>query len=221
MTLTEKAHILIVDDDEINGQVLAKHLESRGFEIHFLVDATQALETIDKGDFDLILLDILMPSINGIMLLKQIRNKYSKEELPVIMSTVVEDSSDIYDAFESGANDYINKSTNIDAATARIKGQISATILSQAQVKMKEVQAVNGLVITYHHEINNPLAIAWGQLQLLEKSSPDSEKDKFKKVFTALERIKLTLEKIKEVSENNSISFESYGKISKMIKIKK
>ena len=211
--------ILIVDDDELNSTAFAKRLERRGFHTKFVKDAKLALEVIAKEKFDLILLDIVMPEIDGISLLKQIRSKHSSEILPVIMVTVMDDSSDIFDAFEGGASDYITKPVNVDAAVSRIKGQLSVVELNQERIKKKELEAINAMVVTCHHEINNPLAIAKSELQLLAKNENKIDQEKLTKALEAINRIGLILKKIQEVSEKSEISYDLYENKTKMVKL--
>ncbi len=212
--------ILIVDDDELNSTAFAKRLERRGFWTKVVTSGSTALELIEKENIDLVLLDIVMPDLDGISLLKQIRTKHSSENLPIIMVTVIDDSSDIFDAFEAGANDYITKPVNIDAAASRVRGQLSAVELSIERVKKKEIEAINALVVTYNHEINNPLAIARSELQSLTQGDPNIDQERLNKIYVSFDRIGVILQKIKEVAEKNQISYELYANKSKMIKIK-
>lgn len=215
-----KRLILIVDDDELNSIAFAKRLEHKGFCTKVTTNSHTALEFIKKEHVDLVLLDIVMPDIDGISLLKEIRTKYSSEDLPVIMVTAIDDSSDIFDAFEAGANDYITKPVNIDAATSRIRGQLNAIELAIERTKKKELDAVNAMVVTYHHEINNPLAIAKSELQLLCQDVPDLDQESLNRIYTAFDRIETLLSKIKDIAEENKISFDLYANKSKMLKIK-
>lgn len=219
-----KARILFIDDDELNAKAFATRLERRDFSVRLLTSGESALSILETEKYDIILLDIVMPDMDGISLLKKIRSKYSSEELPVIMVTVIADSTDIYEAFEFGANDYITKPLNIDAAAARIGGQLSATKLHQANVKLREIEAISALVITYHHELNNPLAILKSEIQsILEKGKESglAETQQVNKINSALARITSTLEKIKEVADKNEVEFDKYAKNSKMVKINK
>ena len=213
--------ILIVDDDELNSTALAKRLERRGYVAKVITNGTTLLEVLEKDQVDLVLLDIVMPEIDGLTLLKQIRTKYNSDELPVIMVTVIADGSDIFDAFASGANDYITKPVNIDVAASRIKGQLSAVELLIERIRKKEIEAINAVVITYHHEVNNPLAIAKSELQLLTKAQQSVDPKNLNKVIKSLDRIEEILKKIKEVADKNQVPYEFYASKSKMVKVKK
>lgn len=217
----KKNKILIVDDDQLNSKALAQRLERRGFSIQLLEEPSRVLDILKQEVFDLVMLDIVMPGVDGLSLLKQIRNTFTAEQLPVIMVTAVNDSIDISDAFEWGANDYITKPVNIDAAVARVKGQLNVADLQQMNIKLQEAQAVAALVITYHHEINNPLAVLKSSFQSLVSEHEELNGPGVERIFQALDRIKGTLQTIKEFAEKNDIDFEPYAQTSKMLRIKK
>lgn len=213
--------ILIVDDDEINARALGQRLERRGYAVSVLTDPSQALSRLEKGGIKLILLDIVMPGIDGISLLKNIRAKFSADNLPVIMVTAIADSADILDAFDAGANDYITKPVNIDAVAARINGQLGLIELQVRRIMLKELEVMNSMVVTYHHEINNPLAIIKSELQLLGSDSKAFPEVSLKPVIDALDRISEILVKIKDTAKSGQVSYELYANKTKMIKVRK
>lgn len=216
-----KRRILIVDDDELNTVALAQRLSRRGFEVVTVFDSTAVIQLLEKENFELVLLDIVMPKKDGLTLLKEIRSKYDIHRLPVIMATVVNDSFDVSDAFKLGASDYITKPINIDAASARIRGQISNRDLFHEQEKRKELEAVQAVVVTCNHEINNPLTIALGEIQSILSMESISDKKSLSRIQSALLRIKDIVQKLKDVAESTEVEFETYDKTSKMVKIQK
>src|ERR1700694_5703643 len=98
--------LLIVDDIEDNRRLLSRRFARRGFKGIEADSGPTALDLIAQHTFDLVLLDIMMPGIDGIEVLRRIRAKHSPESLPVIMVTAKVFSKDIVDAIELGANDY-------------------------------------------------------------------------------------------------------------------
>lgn len=120
-----KARILIVDDISENRAILTRRFERRGFEIVEAEGGLAAIELIDKQSFDLVLLDVMMPGIDGIETLRRIRSRKSASMLPVIMVTAKSESDNIVDALELGANDYVTKPVDFAVALARVNTQIS------------------------------------------------------------------------------------------------
>ena len=208
--------ILILDDDVLNSKALAKRLERRDMKVTVLNDANSLFETIEKENIEMVLLDIIMPDVNGIAVLKNIREKYDRNELPVIMVTAMDDSIDVMEAFQFGANDYITKPVHVDVAVARIAAHLSIVDLHREGVQRRELEAINAMITTYHHEINNPLAIAMACLE----SDLAKEPETIKKLKSSLWRVADIVSKIKDVSENKKIEYQKYTGHTKMVKLK-
>ena len=119
------ARLLIVDDIRDNRVLLRRRFERRGFEIVEAESGLAALELIDNESFDLVLLDIMMPGIDGIETLKRIRQHRSASALPVIMVTGKTASENMVEALQLGANDYVTKPVDFAVALARVEAQIS------------------------------------------------------------------------------------------------
>ena len=89
----DQGRILVVDDNEMNRDMLAKRLSRKGFEVVQASGGRQALDLLEEESFELILLDIMMPGIDGLEVLDTIRKSYPLEELAVIMATALLSSS--------------------------------------------------------------------------------------------------------------------------------
>ena len=127
--------VLIVDDNEMNRDMLARRLERKGYFVTVAASAHELMERIKKDAIDLVLLDIEMPEISGLEGLSVIRELYSAIELPVIMVTARNQSEDIVKALSMGANDYLTKPIDFAVALARIGTQLSH---KRAQEGLKE-----------------------------------------------------------------------------------
>ncbi len=106
-----EVNILVVDDEPINLQVLANHLIANDFGITTAANGIEALAILksSKTQFDLVLLDVMMPKLSGYEVCKTIRQTYTLNELPVILLTAKNQPEDIITGFKSGANDYLTK----------------------------------------------------------------------------------------------------------------
>ncbi len=122
---TSKFTILVVDDDATTRKVLTLRIQSQGYTVKSAQDGNKALEMIDTGDIDLVMMDLNMPGMGGKELLTRVRSKKSLSQLPVIVLTVTEDRDDVLRVFELGANDYILKPGDMSVMLARIKTQLS------------------------------------------------------------------------------------------------
>jgi diguanylate cyclase (GGDEF)-like protein len=132
------ARLLIVDDIGDNRSILTRRFERRGFEVVEADSGFTAIELISRESFDLVLLDVMMPGIDGIETLKRIRSLQSASALPVIMVTAKSESSNIVDALELGANDYVTKPVDFAVALARVNTQISRKRAEQQVVVANE-----------------------------------------------------------------------------------
>jgi DNA-binding response OmpR family regulator len=108
--MPEKVKLLVVEDEDSLRTLLTSELESRGFEVQEADGGNIALEALDKNQFDLVLLDIRLPDIDGMEVLKSIRKNGRAEK--VIMLTGVDELKIAKESLSSGANDFMTKPYN-------------------------------------------------------------------------------------------------------------
>lgn len=130
-----RGRILVVDDERVNRAMLSHLLKRNGYSADEAADGEAALLKISEESFDLVLLDVVMPRMDGYTVLKELRRKFSEFELPVIMVTANNDSGQIVDAFCQGANDYVTKPIDVQVTLARIGTHIR---LKHAQVALRD-----------------------------------------------------------------------------------
>ena len=123
--MTPQATLLVVDDNELNRDVLSRHLQRQGYRVSTAADGGEALGLIAAGGYDLVLLDVEMPGMSGLEVLTRLRTAHSDTELPVIMVTARTQGPDIVEAFRLGANDYVTKPIDVPVAIARIATHVS------------------------------------------------------------------------------------------------
>jgi diguanylate cyclase (GGDEF)-like protein len=116
--------LLIVDDVEDNRTILARRFLKRGFECVEAVSGEAALEAIARETFDAVLLDVMMPGMSGLEVLRRARMRHSADELPIIMVTANAMSEDVAGALALGANDYVTKPVDFAVALARVNNQV-------------------------------------------------------------------------------------------------
>jgi CheY-like chemotaxis protein len=116
--------LLVVDDNEENRNLLARRLERHGFAVVTAPDGPLALEVVRRDSVDLVLLDWMMPGMDGMEVLRALRAAPDTADLPVLMVTAKTESADIVEALGAGANDYITKPVDFPVALARIDAQL-------------------------------------------------------------------------------------------------
>lgn len=119
-----RPHLLIVDDIADNRTILARRFERRGFDIKEAASGAEALALIETHAFDTVMLDVMMPEMDGTEVLRRIRASHPAALLPVIMVTARTQSDDVVAALQLGANDYVTKPVDFQVALARVNSQI-------------------------------------------------------------------------------------------------
>ena len=119
------ATLLLVDDDAMNRDVLARRLTRSGYKVLTADSGVAALRMIREGRIDAVLLDVMMPGLSGLETLRQLRQFRSVADLPVIMVTAKDESDDVVEALDLGANDYVTKPIDFAVALARIRAHVT------------------------------------------------------------------------------------------------
>jgi len=117
--------ILVVDDHAMNRDMLARRLEKSSHQVKTAGSGKEALEAVEAGGQDVVLLDIMMEGLDGIEVLRRIRRRHNPTELPVIMVTAKDQSEDIVHALNEGANDYVTKPIDFPVLLARVQTQLT------------------------------------------------------------------------------------------------
>lgn len=134
--------ILIVDDFLKNIQVLGTTLRENGYEIEYATGGEKALELIEKYDFDLILLDIMMPAIDGYEVCRRVRQEMKNLDIPIIFLTAKTDKESLIQGFKVGGQDYITKPFDPNELLARVQTHLelrkSRILLEDANTNLEE-----------------------------------------------------------------------------------
>jgi class 3 adenylate cyclase/CheY-like chemotaxis protein len=117
--------LLVVDDNELNRDMLSRRLGSRGFKVAVAEGGASALALVEQQDFDLVLLDVMMPGLSGIDVLQRLRERFSESDLPVVMATARDGTEDVVEALRLGANDYVTKPLDFPVVLARVETQLT------------------------------------------------------------------------------------------------
>ena len=115
------ALILIADDSETNRDILARRLEAHGYDLIMAVDGEEALACAREKLPDLILLDIMMPKMDGLAVCRHLKTDKTLPFIPIILVTARADSKDIVMGLEMGADEYLTKPVDQSALVARVR----------------------------------------------------------------------------------------------------
>ena len=129
---TAQGTLLVVDDNALNREALTRRLGRHGYTVAMAADGAEALAQIVAQPFDLVLLDIMMPGMSGLEMLRTLRAQYALADVPVIMVTAKEQSADVVAALQLGANDYVTKPIDFPVLLARVQTQLALKRATEA-----------------------------------------------------------------------------------------
>ncbi len=136
----EPDRVLIVDDNEVNRDLLAKRLQRQGYEVTVASNGFEALEILGSMSLDLVLLDIMMPQMNGYQVLETLKADPALRHIPVVMISAVNDIDSVVRCIELGAEDYLSKPFNPVLLKARINACLEKKRLrDQEQAYLKKL----------------------------------------------------------------------------------
>lgn len=133
------AHILVIDDDTALAEMIGIVLEAEGYKASFCADGNLALDTFNSVNPDLVLLDVMLPGMDGVQICSKIREK---SDVPIIMLTAKTDTVDVVAGLEAGADDYVSKPFKPKELMARVKARLrriedtSIEVLSVGDLKI-------------------------------------------------------------------------------------
>jgi DNA-binding response OmpR family regulator len=157
----ERGFVLVVDDNEMNRDVLSRHLERQGHTVAVAEGGHQALEMVSTQSFDLVLLDIMMPEMNGYQVLQRLKSAGTWRDIPVIMISALEDIDSVVRCIEMGAEDYLPKPFDPVLLRARIDASLEKKRLRDQEVEyLRNVALVTDAAAAVQAEAFDPEDLA-------------------------------------------------------------
>ena len=148
----QNVKVLVVDDDPANLQVLINNLSLENYDIAQATNGPEALALLEGGlDPDVVLLDVMMPKMTGYEVTAKLRQRYSADQLPILLLTAKTQVEDIVTGLNVGANDYLSKPVSRDELIARIRTQINLRYLRQENLRQTtELQRAKDKLVEYN-----------------------------------------------------------------------
>ncbi len=176
---TEKETLLIVDDIPVNLKLLLIYLNELGFNINVASDGESALEQVTLCEPDLILLDVMMPGMDGFDTCKHLKANEKTRNIPVIFMTALSDTVNKIKGFEAGAVDYITKPIQREEVLARVTAHLTLRRQQKTLEKQKfELQQQNSeleaFAHTVAHDLKNPISLITGFSTIVLDTLPAS-----------------------------------------------
>ncbi|WP_139903710.1 diguanylate cyclase [Clostridium thermarum] len=142
--------VLIADDSKLNIAMITDILHSEGYEVFSVMSGSEVFDAVKNIKPDIILLDVIMPGMDGFSVCRELKNDYDLKNIPVIMVTARKETTYLKTALEIGAFDYIRKPVDSLEVIARIQ---SALRYKEYQDKLEEMAMKDGLTGLYNHAL--------------------------------------------------------------------
>ncbi|HEY9167228.1 MAG TPA: response regulator [Candidatus Kryptonia bacterium] len=193
-----KYRVLIVDDDTNARVILNRVLVKAGYEVREAANGTDALNAAKEFSPDIMLIDWMMPEMDGEQLAKAIRNDQTLKYTYIILLTAKGDVKDRVRGLQAGADDFITKPAPHLEVLARIESGVRVRELHGEIQQLTRRLAILELSATVGHEINNPLNVIYLALDMMRKSLKAGEYDKLER---GIELIAETADRLKQIAK--------------------
>jgi two-component system sensor histidine kinase/response regulator len=179
-SLKSNSKVLVVDDSQESVDLLEYFLKPAGYKIVKARDGAEALEVVEKDPPDIILLDIMLPKINGYEVCEKLKKRQTTFHIPIIMITVLKELKDKIKALEAGADDFLSKPFDSVELLTRVKSLLrikfyhdeiikrNQELEKQKEALLREDQLKKELTNLIIHDMKNPLFVIQGNLQMME-----------------------------------------------------
>ncbi len=190
--------ILVVDDQPINVQLLKRKLEREGIQVSAAYNGLEALELIKVAKPDLILLDVMMPDMDGIEVCQRLQADEQTRSIPIIFITARTSKEGKIEGLNVGAVDYITKPIDLDETLARVQTQLRFVAINREMVDLqrrlveaRRAATIGAVTQGIAHNLNNLLGVVIGYLDLIKAyyDKPDQVKKNAHHVEEAVHRI--------------------------------
>lgn len=189
--------VLIVDDDPELREILHANFELEGLTVLTATNGSEAVTTVRRFKPDLVLMDIMMPVMNGIEATKIIKNEEETQHIPIIILTAIGNKEDIVEGLEAGAIDYITKPFFMPELKARLKAVLQHKVMydelkriQNTVVRNERLRTIKSLTEAVQGSINEPLTLIYGRIHLLRNNRGETSEDDLRTLENAANKIK-------------------------------
>jgi len=193
--IRNKQVILVVDDESANFDVIEILLFKEGYELYHRDSGTEAIASMANINPDLVLLDVMMPDMDGIEVCQKLKNDRQWQHIPIIIVTALSDKEDLARCIDAGADDFISKPINSSELRARVRSMLR--IKSQYDHIQATIMLREEMMQTIVHDLRNPLIgilLGCDSLKVLDLS--DRAKKKIVQIGQTIEQMRLLVDDI-------------------------
>jgi signal transduction histidine kinase len=176
--MEKKSKILIVDDAIDTVELLRKRFHSEGYDTAEAYDGEEALKRVDEYTPDLVVLDVMMPKIDGYEVCRRLKTDENKKYIPVLMLTAKGEIESKVKGLEIGADDYLAKPFDYKELSARVKSLLTIKSAREKLVEEEKSVALDKMMDEVAHEIRNPLVSIGGFSKRVYDRLPENDPNK-------------------------------------------
>jgi DNA-binding response OmpR family regulator len=189
--------VLIVEDDDELRDILHAEFELEGLTVLTATDGSEAVTTVRRLKPDLILMDLMMPVMNGIEATEIIKSDEETKHIPIVMLTAAGNKEDIVKGLEVGAIDYITKPFFMPELKARLRAILQHKIMydelkriQDTLIKDERLRTMSAFTEAIQGSVNGPLTLIFGRIHLLRRKEGEISKDDLRILENAANKIK-------------------------------
>jgi signal transduction histidine kinase len=190
-----KQVVLVIDDEPINFDVIEILLFKEGYELLYKNNGTEAIATLAEIKPDLILLDVMMPDMDGIEVCQLLKTNPQYQHIPIIIVTALSDKEDLARCLDAGADDFVSKPINSAELRARVRSMLR--IKSQYDRIQETMRLREEMMQTIVHDLRNPLiGIMLGCESLKSANMNERSKKRIDQIGTTIDQMRLLIDDI-------------------------
>lgn len=180
----KKPEILIIDDSPADIQFVAAILKHEKYTVRAITDGRKTFEALEKGLPDLILLDIVLPDLDGYEICRRVKQNEKYNSIPIIFFTAIDDAESVVKGFRVGGQDYVSKPVNPDVLLARVKTQIQLKFnTDRIESSYKEMESFNYII---SHDLKAPLRDILELVKYLMQAFLSNDREDEKELLEAI-----------------------------------
>lgn len=201
-------NVLLVEDEAVLRQHLQQLIEFWGYRVTSVVSAEEALVAMERQLPEIVITDLLLPGISGLAVLEFARQCRPAPPVLVITGHVSLDGA--IEALKLGAYDYLVKPITAPELRAALDRARAAVELDRTRMRTQQMMHIAEVAMTLAHEINNPLAVLMGELQLRLEVAPMNAEEQ-RGIAVCLEAAQRIATAIRRLTDLQNVSYEQYG----------
>jgi signal transduction histidine kinase len=192
------AKILVVDDNPDNVELLTKRLKAGGYRTCEAYDGVEALAAVEAEEPDLVILDVMMPKLDGFEVCNRLKTDEKTRYIPIIMLTAKREIPDKVKGLDTGADDYVTKPFNPQELMARVKSLIALRSSQDRRVTEEKLDALGQMAEGVAHEVRNPMVTIGGFARRIRDKLPSEDplREYAEHIIKEVERLETMVEEI-------------------------